>query len=102
MKIIKTATKHDTSTIISVDASELKLFELQKTKRVKTAVEKSVQELLKINELVTNAIQSATTYYNTAYRSKIECVYTYVTVKPKVKAVKNKITKSKTTKLTGF
>lgn len=88
MKVIKSATKYDTSTIIAVDATELKLFEMQKSRRVKTLVRKSIKAMIDINEDLTNAIKFAVNYHNTAYRGKIECEYTTISVKQKSKIKK--------------
>lgn len=85
MKIIKIATKADNCNIISVDNGELKLFEMQKAKTVKNAVQKSIQNMLQINDGLTSALKSAVTYYNLAYRNKIELTYTEVALKPKGK-----------------
>jgi hypothetical protein len=85
MKIIKIATKADNCNIISVDNGELKLFEMQKAKKVKNAVQKSIQNMLQINNQLVSALKSATQYHNLAYRNKIELTYTEVTLKPKGK-----------------
>lgn len=90
MKIIKSATKTDKSTIISVNDSELKLFEMQKTRRVKSIVEKSIKPMVEVNAELVTAIKFATNFYNTAYRSQIECTYTTALIKPKITVVKTK------------
>ena len=95
MKIIKKSTKMDNCNIVEVSDDELRLFEMQKARKVKNAVRKSITNLIMINEDIITALKSAIIYNNLAYKSKIECDITTAEFAPCIKKQKTIIKKVK-------
>ena len=72
MKIIRPANKSSKFTLIEVDDNELHLFEMQRNRKVLNTVKKSMELLQELNFQTVEGMKAAVSYYNAAYKHKIE------------------------------